>query len=65
MLSGLSRKSFVGRAMTPPMEPIPEPKDRLAGTLILSLMHVRCGASILRVHDVKAHREVVRVAGEM
>lgn len=59
VLSGLSRKSFVGRAMTPAGEPVPEPQDRLAGTLVLSLMHVRCGASVLRVHDVAAHRAVL------
>ncbi len=54
ILSALSRKSFVGRAMDESAPP--EPRDRLSGTLGLSVMHYLAGASIFRVHDVAAHR---------
>lgn len=62
ILSGLSRKSFVGRAMTPAGEEPPPPEGRLAGTLALSLAHARLGAMLLRVHDVRAHAALLRAA---
>lgn len=62
VLSGLSRKSFVGRAMTPAGEEPPPPAGRLVGTLALSLAHARLGAMILRVHDVRAHAAMLRAA---
>lgn len=68
ILSGLSRKSFVGRISAPPTDPqaqdAPAPTlpthDRLPGTLALSLAHVAAGARILRVHDVRAHAQALR-----
>lgn len=62
ILSGLSRKSFVGRAMTPEGEKPPAPEGRLAGTLWLSVLHVRLGARVLRVHDVGAHVAALEAA---
>ncbi len=56
VMSGLSRKSFVGRAS---LGRDSNPHERLAGTLAMSLAHVRAGARILRVHDVGAHREAL------
>jgi len=59
VLSGLSRKSFVGRVS---IGADSEPKDRLAGTLALSVMHLHCGARVFRVHDVGAHRRALDAA---
>ncbi len=51
IVSGLSRKSFVGRAMG-----LAEslPSQRESGTIALTVLHRVCGASIFRVHDVGA-----------
>lgn len=56
VLSGLSRKSFVGRWS---LGRDSQPSERLQGTLELSAEHVRCGATLLRVHDVAAHAELL------
>ena len=53
VVSGLSRKSFVGRLS---LGRDSTPAERLEGTLSLSLTHLAAGASIFRVHDVAAHR---------
>lgn len=53
VLSGLSRKSFVARAAG--MGPDSSPRERIAGTLGLSIAHVRAGARLLRVHDAADH----------
>lgn len=55
ILVGASRKSFIG-ALTD--RPAP---DRLNGTLAAHLFALAQGAAILRVHDVRAHVEAVRV----
>ncbi len=64
VLSGLSRKSFVGRAEAGNggSDGQNEPGDRLAGTLALSLAQVLAGARICRVHDVSAHARSFRAA---
>jgi len=63
VLSGLSRKSFVGRVsgVTSDMPP----SDRVFGTLALSVMHYASGARVFRVHDVQAHVEALRAASSM
>jgi dihydropteroate synthase len=53
VLVGVSRKSFIGRMTGKPVE------DRLVGTLAAGLDSVYRGATILRVHDVAAHREAL------
>ena len=53
ILSGLSRKSFVGRFMDLPEGG--QPKDRVRGSVELSVQHLAAGASIFRVHDVAEH----------
>ncbi len=58
VLSGLSRKSFVGRVQTGGGES--DAGERLAGTLAMSLMHVMAGARLLRVHDVGEHGGAIR-----
>lgn len=59
LMSGLSRKSFVGRAA---FGRDSEPSERVDATVGMSVMHMRCGARIFRVHDVKAHREALDAA---
>jgi len=56
VLVGISNKSFIGKILNL------EPQDRLEGTVaaaVVSLMH---GASILRIHDIKAVKRAVTVA---
>lgn len=57
LLVGASRKSFIGR-----LTDRDTPMDRLHGTLAAHVAAVLGGADIIRVHDVGAHREAVRVA---
>lgn len=58
ILSGVSRKSFVGRVW---FERESEPRERDAATLAFSALHIERGASVLRVHDVAAHAGMLRV----
>lgn len=55
VLVGLSRKSFIGRALGLPVN------NRLYGSLGAAAAAVVRGAHILRVHDVAPHRELVDV----
>lgn len=59
ILSGLSRKSFTGRAAGLVES---DPGRRLSPTLALSALHLAAGASIFRVHDVPEHVEALRAA---
>lgn len=61
ILSGLSRKSFVGAVSAPPGATL-EPSSRLAGTLALSIEHLRQGARLFRVHDVAPHDQALRAS---
>jgi len=56
VLVGVSRKSFIGKILDAP------PADRLEGTIAAAVMSLVNGASMLRVHDVKAVKRAVRVA---
>jgi dihydropteroate synthase len=56
LLVGPSRKSFIGAITGAPAE------DRLAGTLAAVTAAVLGGATFIRVHDVAASRQAVRVA---
>lgn len=71
VLSGISRKSFVGavsaggsggvmRAGASGGATPLSPKERLPGTLALSVEHLRAGARLFRVHDVAEHVRVLR-----
>lgn len=55
LLLAISRKYFVGAITGRP------PADRLAGTLAAAAWAVDAGAAILRVHDVAAVRDALRV----
>jgi len=55
LLVGASRKSMIDKIVPS------EPSERLPGSLALHLESVRNGAEIVRVHDVKAHRQALEV----
>lgn len=55
LLIGLSRKRFIGAILDA------EVNDRLFGTLGANLFTLAHGADIIRVHDVKPHREALAV----
>lgn len=55
VLAGLSRKSMIGRLLGR------ELGDRLPGSLALALLAAQRGARILRVHDVAATIDVLRI----
>ncbi len=61
LLAGVSRKSFIGRAMARAgVEPAAE--QRLAGSLAAAVIAIMKGAHIVRAHDVKATVEAAAVA---
>ena len=55
VLIGASRKSMIDRIIPTPVE------ERLPGTLALHLKAVEHGASIVRCHDVKEHKQALAV----
>ena len=55
LLAAISRKSFIGSLLEK------EPADRLAGSLAVTALLVEKGASIVRAHDVRETRDVLRV----
>lgn len=61
LLSGTSRKSFIGRTLSREGKDAP-PEQRLYGTLATVVASVFQGAHIVRVHDVKAAVEALKVA---
>ena len=61
ILSGTSRKSFIGRTLAKDGTDAPA-NDRLNGTLATVVASVLQGAHIVRVHDVQAAVQACRVA---
>lgn len=59
MLVGISRKSVIYRLLGT------SPEEALNGTSVLNTLALLKGASILRVHDVKAAVEVVQIVKKM
>ena len=55
VLVGVSRKSMIQRVLGC------TPQEALNGTTILHTLAIEKGASILRVHDVKACMEVIKI----
>jgi len=55
ILSGTSRKSMIGNLLNREVE------DRLVGSVATALLAVQNGASIIRVHDVKATMDALKV----
>jgi len=62
ILSGLSRKSFVGRVS---LHRDSTPAERLEGTLALSVLHYQLGCRLFRVHDVQPHVRALAAAEAM
>jgi dihydropteroate synthase len=61
LLAGVSRKSFLGRALARDGKDAP-PEDRLHGTLAAEAALILKGVHIIRTHDVKVAAEAARVA---
>jgi dihydropteroate synthase len=57
VLIGASRKGFIGQ-----LAAVPEPVDRLPGSVAVAAVAVAAGARLLRVHDVAETVQAVRVA---
>jgi dihydropteroate synthase len=57
ILVGLSRKSLIGHVTGEV-----SPRERLFGTISANVLAAQAGASVLRVHDVKAHVQALAVA---
>ena len=60
VLIGASRKSFIGALLAKGGRPLP-PAERMEGSLAVALWCAVRGVSILRVHDVGASRNAIRV----
>ncbi|MFG1359269.1 dihydropteroate synthase [Xanthobacter pseudotagetidis] len=56
LLLGTSRKSLIGKVIAT------EPAERLPGTIASNVIGVMAGVEIVRVHDVAAHVQALRVA---
>ncbi len=61
LLAGTSRKSFIGRTLARDGKDAP-PDQRLHGSLAAVTVSVLKGAHMVRVHDVKAAVEAVKIA---
>jgi dihydropteroate synthase len=59
LLVGVSRKSMIDKIISTPIN------ERLAGTLTLHQKAIENGVSILRVHDVKEHRQMIEILKEL
>ncbi|MDI6888126.1 MAG: dihydropteroate synthase [Methanocellales archaeon] len=57
VLVAISRKSFIGDVLG-----IENPYDRLAGTLACTAIAVYKGAHIIRTHDVRETKDIIRMA---
>ena len=57
VLVGVSRKSFIGR-----LTGLEEARERLFGTVAANVLAYERGATLFRVHDVRANREALEVA---
>jgi len=55
ILAGASRKSMIDKIIPTPTE------ERLAGTLAIHIKALENGASIIRCHDVKEHKQAIEV----
>jgi len=61
LLAGVSRKSFIGRAMAHDGQDVPV-GERLTGTLAAETALILKGAQIIRTHDVRATWEAIQIA---
>jgi dihydropteroate synthase len=56
VLLGVSRKSFIGKLFKS------EAEERLPGTIAANIAGVLAGVAIIRVHDVAAHAQALKIA---
>jgi len=56
VMAGVSRKSFIGKALSLPVN------ERLEGSIAAGVLSIARGAHILRVHDVRAMRRAADMA---
>jgi len=61
LLVGVSRKSFIGRALSRDGQD-PSPEDRAYGTVAMETLVMLKGAHIIRTHDVRACADAVKIA---
>ncbi len=57
VVAALSRKSFIGAALN-----LPDPFQRLSGTLAATAIAVYLGAHVVRTHDISASLDTIRMA---
>ena len=55
VLIGVSRKSLIGKTLNHKVD------ERLPGTLAAGLYALQNGANVLRVHDVRAHADAIKI----
>lgn len=60
LLLGTSRKGFIGSITN-----VKIPKDRVFGTIATSIIGIQKGVSIIRVHDVKEHKDAVLITDKI
>ena len=60
VMAGVSRKSFIGEITNRR-----DAEDRLSGTLAANCIAIIGGADIIRVHDVKEHKDLVKMLFEL
>lgn len=60
LLAGISRKSFIGRALARNGQE-PQPSERLFGSLGAEMAVALKGAHVIRTHDVKASAQALRL----
>lgn len=61
LMAAWSRKSSLGAVIADPGAPPPPPADRLHASVAAAVMAVQFGARVVRVHDVRATVEALRV----
>jgi len=62
VLIGTSRKSFLGRILADANGDPASPEDRLHGTMASTTAAILKGAHVIRIHDIRAGLETIRVA---
>jgi len=55
VLLGISRKSFLSKILNKPTD------DLLPGTIAMNMLTLSTGADIIRVHDVREHRDIIKL----
>lgn len=59
LLMAISRKTFIGNLLDVPVD------ERLVGTLTVNMIGIFNNVSLLRVHDVKEHAQMIKIVDEV